>query len=162
MDLMLSLPISRREMLIGRVMSLFTGLLFILTICFLAFYASSVIWPEFDVPPADLALAIYGAFFPLAVIITFTLFLVSVIPSSKRFAGPIAYFFLLGSFLLHSFSQTVEGLKDLQPFFIFEYYSARNVILYGVEWSDWILLAAVAAIFLGLASWFIDRKELGV
>lgn len=162
MDMMMSLPISRRHYFLARVASTIIIVLLVLTVSFLGFVLSTLIWPEFDVSVGDLALGIYGAFFPLMVITGFTYLLAAVIPSSKRFAGPIAYLFLIGSYLVYGLSGAVKGLDKLQRLLIYDYYNVGDLIRNGVVISDWLILTAVALVCLGLAWWFIDQKELGV
>lgn len=162
MDMIMSLPVSRRDLLLGRVANTAVMVLIVLTVCFLMFVLSTVIWEEFDVAIGKLALAIYSAFFPLMVITTFTYMLATLIPSSRRFAGPIAYLFLMGSYLLHGFSGAVDQLESIRPLMLFDYYNAGAIIRHGVDITDWLLLSAVAAVYLAVAWWAVDRKELGV
>ncbi|HVO68857.1 MAG TPA: hypothetical protein VMT24_02360, partial [Aggregatilineaceae bacterium] len=154
--------VSRRSYLIGRVLNTALMNLFVLTAMFLAFWASSLIWPEFDVNTGRLALGIYGAFWPLMVIISFAYLLVAVVPSSKHFAGPVAYLFMLGSYLLYSFSGSVKTLSDIRPLFLYYYYHCADTINHGVNLRDWAVLAGATLVCLALAWWLVDKKELGV
>jgi ABC-2 type transport system permease protein len=162
MDMLLSLPVSRRSYLIGRVLNTALMILVVLTAMFLAFWAASLIWPEFDVNPGRLALGIYGGFWPLMVIISFAYLLVAVVPSSKHFAGPVAYLFMLGSYLIYSFSGSVKTLSDIRPVFLYYYYNAADTINHGVNLGDWGILAGATLVYLALAWWLVDKKELGV
>jgi ABC-type transport system involved in multi-copper enzyme maturation permease subunit len=162
MDMFLSLPVSRRSYLIGRVLTTALMVLVVLTAMFLAFCLASVLWPVFDVNIGYLALGIYGAFWPLMVIISFSYLLAAVVPSSKHFAGPVAYLFMIGSYLIYSFSGSVKTLSEIRPLFLYHYYSAADSINHGVNLGDWGILAVVSLVYLVLAWWFVDRKELGV
>lgn len=162
MDMFLSLPVSRRSYLIGRVLNTALMVLVVLTAMFVAFWIASLLWPEFDVNTGRLALGIYGAFWPLMVIISFAYLLAAAVPSSKHFAGPVAYLFMIGSYLIYSFSGSVKTLSDIRPVFLYHYYSAADIINHGVDLGDWAILAAVTLVYLVLAWWLVDRKELGV
>lgn len=162
MDILMSFPISRREMLVARFANTVVSLLLVLTACFLTFVASTEIWPEFDVSTGRLAAAMYGMFFILLVHTSFTYLLVSVIPSSKRWAGAIAYTLFFGGYLIYSLSGLNDTLKDIRPFFLFDYYNATSIVNDGMNWSDVGLMLLLAAILGGLAWWSIDKKELGV
>ena len=162
MDMLLSLPISRRNLLWGRVANTAIMLLAILTACFLACALSTVLWPEFDVAIGKLSLALYSMVVPLMVIASFTYLLATLIPSSKRFAGALAYLFMVGSYLLYGFSGAVDQLKDIRPLMLFDYYNAGDIIRHGVDITDWLLLSAVAVIYLAVAWWAVERKELSV
>lgn len=162
LDLMLSFPVSRRTYLLGRIANTAILVLVVLTTCFLVFAASTFIWKEFDVSILRLAIGVYGAFFPLMVMAGFTTLLATTLPSSSRFAGPAAYLFMMGSYLVHSFSIAIDKLHPLRGIFLFHYYDASVLIRHGVRWGDWGLLAAVALIYFALAWWWFDKKELGV
>lgn len=161
-DILLSLPVSRRELLAGRLLSTGALLLALLTVFYAAIVICSFIWTEFDANMGRVALAIYAALLPLMVVFTFVLLLVSIIPSSKHFAGPLAYLFLFGSYLVYGFSSSVDVLKDIQPLLLFDYYSTSDIIRHGLNWGHMAALTIVAGVYLALAWWFIDRKELGV
>lgn len=161
-DVMLSLPITRRDLLVGRLLSSMVGMLIVLTACFLAFYAATLIWEEFTMSPGEIALAIYSAFPILLVTACFTWLLATFIPSSKHYAGAIAYLFLIGSYLLYGLSGLNDTLQDLRPFNMFDYYNIRTMILDGVEAEKFLIILAAAAVYFAFAWWQIDRKELGV
>lgn len=162
MDMMLSLPISRRQLFLARVLNTTTGILIILTVCFVTFWISSLIWSEFEVTVGELALGMYGMFFPIMVIAGLTYLLVSVTPSSKNYAGAIVYLFMIGSYLVYTLASAVEVLKGIQPFFIFHYYNTSTIMEQGLEITDWLILSVASLALLGAAWWFIDKKELGV
>jgi ABC-type transport system involved in multi-copper enzyme maturation permease subunit len=161
LDVMLSLPMRRRTYLVGRYLYTLTYILLVLTACFAAFVLSMMLFPEFDLPLGELALAVYGAALPLALTASFAYLLAVLLPSRHRFGGPLAYLFLFGSYLFHSLSMAFEALKNLRPLFFFEYYSARIVVVEGVRWADWALLGALILLYGFIAWWRIDAKELG-
>jgi ABC-type transport system involved in multi-copper enzyme maturation permease subunit len=162
MDMFLSLPVSRRSYLVGRVLNTALMILVVLTSMFLAFWIASLIWSQFDPNIGRLALGIYGGFWPLMVIISFAYLLAAVVPSSKRFAGPVVYLFMIGSYLIYGFSGSVKTLSDIRPVFLYYYYNAADIINHGVNLGDWGILAGVSLVYLVLAWWLVDKKELGV
>lgn len=162
MDVLMSFPVTRREMLIARFANTTLSLFLVLTACFLTLILSAEIWPEFDVTIGELAAATYGAFFILIAHAAFTYLLVSVIPSSKHWAGAIAYTLFLGGYLVYSLSGLNDTLKDIQPLFLFDYYNVNDIFKNGLDLANVGLMLLVTAIFAGLAWWSIDKKELGV
>lgn len=162
LDVMLSLPISRRAYFVGRLINTLVTILIVLTVIFLIYLGSTIAWPEFDIGAGDLAAAIYGAFFPLVVVAGFSYLLAALIPSSKHFAGPIAYLFLIGSYLVHGFSGSVEQLSSIKSLLLFDYYNAGAIVQEGIDLGNWLLLGAVGLLYLVVAWWRIDKKELGV
>lgn len=162
LDVMLSLPISRRNYLIGRFLNTLASALIVLTACFLVFFVSSLVWPVFDIGAGELALGIYGAFFPLIVVAAFAYMLAALVPSRMHIVGPLSYLFFIGSYLVYGFSAAVEALKDIKPLLLFDYYNAAAIIRDGVNFGDWSLLSVVALVYAAIAWWRIDHKELGV
>lgn len=162
LDVMLSLPISRRNYLVGRFLSTAASMLAVLTACFLVFFVSSLLWPIFDISAVDLAAGIYGAFFPLMVVAAFAYMLAAVVPSRMHIVGPVSYLFFIGSYLVYGFSAAVETLSDIKPLLLFDYYNVGEIVREGVNLGDWALLTVVALVYAGIAWWRIDHKELGV
>ncbi|RPJ02813.1 MAG: hypothetical protein EHM39_01045 [Chloroflexi bacterium] len=162
LDVMLSLPVSRRAYLLGRIANTAVVTLLVLAASWLPLWLSTYIWPEFDVSPGRLALGIFGAFWPVIVVAGFAYLLACVIPSSKHFAGPLSYLFLFGSYILYMFAVSIESLNSLKPVFLFDYYSGGQIIREGVDLGNWALMILVALVYFALAWWRIDKKELGV
>lgn len=162
MDVMLSLPVSRRAMLVGRLLNIALGVLIVLAVSFVTLAASTLIWEEFDVPLGNLALGIFGAFLPIMVIVGFATMLATLVPSSRRFAGTVAYVMVFGSYLLYGFSGATTQLENIQPLLLFHYFNAGDVISNGADPANWLVLAGVATLYLSIAYWAVDRKEMGV
>ncbi len=162
LDMMLSLPVSRRRYLLGRMLNTAVSMLIVLAACLLGFLVSMQIWPEFDASRVNLALGMLGSFLYLMVVSGIAYLLAAVVPSSRRFAGAIAYVILIGSFLLYGFSSLVDALAKMRPLLLNHYFNMGEIIREGPQVSDWLVMAVVAAVYFALAWWLIDRKELGV
>ncbi len=162
LDMLLSLPVSRRRYLLGRILSTTLGMLIVLAVSLGVFWFSTYIWPEFEVPVGRLALGIMGGFLPVMVVAGFAYLLASFVPSSRRYAGPLVYLFWLGSYLVYSFASAVEALKPLRPYLLFHYFNGGEVIRKGAQLGDWAVMAGMALVYFALAWWLVDRKELGV
>lgn len=162
LDVMLSLPVARRTYLLARMANTILNVLAVLTVSYLVFAVSTVIWPEFEIGLGDLALGIYGAFFPLIVVTGFAYLLAALIPSRFHVAGAIAYLFLIGGYLVYGFSSGVDALQDIRPLFIYDYYNVTTIVREGATLGEWALLSAVALAYGAIAWWRIDKKDLGV
>lgn len=162
MDIMLSLPVSRRSLLLGRILNSMLSLLLVLTACFLAFVVTTFIWEEFDIPIVDLGLAIYGAFFIIMTGVSLTYALAVSLPSRWKFAGVIAYLFFIGSYIIYGLMLSSPDFEAARPFFIYHYYSARDIVVNGVSLSDWGILSTISVAFLAIAYWRIEEKDMGV
>lgn len=162
MDVLMALPVTRRAMLMGRFLNTVVTLLIVLTGVFVTFLASTLVWPEFDVSAGDLALMIYGALLILLPYASFSYALTAFVPSSKKWAGSVAYALFFGMYLVWSLSSTNDVLSSIRPLLLFEYYNGASIVRHGFDVGETALMAALTVLFVGLAWWQIDRKELGV
>ena len=162
LDIMLSLPVSRRSYFLARVAHTVSVVLIVLTVVWLVFFCSSLIWPDFDLSAGELALGVYGALLPLMVLAGFAYMLAALVPSSKHVAGPVAYLFMMGSYLIYSLSGAVDQLSDYRPLFLFHYYDMQALLRGNVNWGGALTLVGVALVYFSIAYWRIDKKELGV
>lgn len=162
LDVMLSLPISRRAYLLGRMLHTLFMIAVTLLMIFGLYALSTVLWPEFDVRLDKLALGMLDNAFPLMVIAMLSYMLAVLVPSSKHFAGPIAYLVLIGSYLIYGFISSIDQLAEMRKLLLFHYYSPGSVIRDGPNWSYWALLSVVALVYGVIAWWRMDHKELGV
>jgi len=162
LDMLLSLPVSRRRYLLGRVLSTATVMALVLAACLAGFLVSRFVWPEFDVSVPNLVLGMVGAWLFVMVCAGYSYLLAVIVPSSRHFAGPIAYLLLIGPFLIYGIATTIDALKPLQPLMLQHYFNMGKVIRDGVQWGDWAVMAGMALIYFALAWWLVDRKELGV
>lgn len=162
MDAMLSLPIARRELLLGHLITNTITVLVVLSACVLSAIGLAAAIPEFDLAAGDIALGIYGAFFIIMAQISIAYMLASLVPSRWKWAGAVAYVSFFSAYLLNGFKGSVEILDTLSPLFMFNYYSAVETMTNGVNVSNWLVLIAVMVFSCGLAWWGIDRKEMGV
>lgn len=162
LDLMLSFPVSRRRYLLARMVNTICTAVIVLTVIWGILWGGSLIVTEFDLSAGELALGVYGALLPILVIAGFAYVLATFIPASKHFAGALAYLFMMGSYLIYSFSGAVDQLVAYRPVFLFHYYDMRALLRGDVAWGDSLVLIGVALVYFSVAYWRIDKKELGV
>lgn len=162
MDLMLSLPISRHELILARM--LHTALTVIIGLLAL-FVPVVLIQPAIDgfyIAPGDLAIGLTGAFILLMVQSGLSYSLATFAPSHSRWAGAIAFAYFYGAYLMMAFTQTVDLIDRISPLFIFKYFNMAETINQGIDGSDWLILGTVALVLHGVAFWRFQHKELGV
>lgn len=162
MDLALSLPITRRQFLAARFLNAAVAILIILVMSFVVFAIGGLVVSEFQIGLGDLALGTFGGFFPLMAQISITFALASLAPSSSNWAGPVAFAYFFGGYLLMAFAQTIAIVDTVSYLFLFRYYDAGEIIRHGVDITNWLVLSGVTAVFMGIAFWGFERKEIGV
>lgn len=161
LDVMLSLPISRRAYLFGRMANTAVLILGTLLFSYVVLAAFTFIMSEFDIPLGKLALAVFMGFLPLATAASFAYMLAVVVPASKGFAGPVAYLMLIGSYLVHGFAASIPDLEPVRPLLLFDYYNATELINEGLSLRNLLVPSAAIAVYTAVAWWFFDQKELG-
>jgi ABC-2 type transport system permease protein len=162
MDLSLSLPVTRRQFLAARFLNAVAVIVIILVVSFVVFAIGGLIVSEFRIGLGDLALGTFAGFFPLMAQVSIAFALACIAPSSSNWAGPVAFSYFFGSYLLMAFAQTIDLIGTISNVFLFKYYDASEIINHGVDFSDWLVLSAVIVVFMSIAFWGFERKELGV
>lgn len=162
MDVMMAFPVSRRQVLAGRYLNTIVTLLIVLTAICGTLLVSTRIWPVFDILAGDLLTIVYGSLLILVPYATFTYALTSFVPSSKKWAGSLAYAVFFGMYLVHGLSGSSDVLTDIRPFLLFDYYNAVQVAREGFDLLNIFVMAVVTVLFGGLAWWQFDNKDLGV
>lgn len=162
LDMLLSLPLSRRDNLIGQFTATVVTLFISLFGGFLGVVVCVPMWKDVEFSVFEIAVGILGAMLPLLVVTALSYLLAVLIPSSKRFAGAIAYVFWIGSYMVYGIVSGLDSLDRLRPLFVYHYYNAGELINDGINLGYWALLLAATALLLGLAWWRVEDKELGI
>lgn len=162
MEMLLSLPLSRRDNLIGQFAATVVLLVVTLSGAYLGLIVLTPLWKDVEFSVVEIAVAVFAAILPLLVITSFSYLLNAVVPSSKRFAGAVAYVFWVGSYLVFGLTLAISSLSDFQPFFIYHYYNAGELMNKGINLGYWAILLVLAALLFAAAWWRVDKKELGV
>jgi ABC-2 type transport system permease protein len=162
LDLMMSLPVSRRAYLLGRIVTTALTVLAVLVVSLAIFIGFGLFMDEWTLSVRQQTEAILAAFFPVMVIAGFAYMVNALVPSSKRFGGGLVYLFVFGAYLVHSFSVTVNELAPIRQLLLYDYYDAGRITREGLDPGHLALLSAVALAYFGIAYWRIEKKELGV
>ena len=162
MDLLLSLPVSRREILMGRVINSAILALVGLTAIFLPVALVQPFMDSFHIAPDRLALGIYTGFFLLMVQASLTFALTSISPAYTRWAGPLAFTYFFGAYLLMAFAPSIDWIDAISPLFVFKYYNMADVINNGLDVTNVLVMVVVIMALLGVAFWRFDEKDIAV
>lgn len=162
MDVMMSFPVSRQRMLLGRFLNTMVSLAVVLLVCFLLFLVGTIVIEGLDLGFVDLFLAMVGAFLLLMVQAMLTYMLAALVPSSRRWVGAAAYGLFFGAYLVYGLSGLSDLVDTIKPVLLFNYYDASLIIRNGVDIVDWLVMGGAALVFAGVALWGIERKQLAV
>lgn len=162
MDLMLTLPISRRNVLLGNMARTAITVLVVLTAMFILIAGGTRVIDNFNISLDRLFIGIYSMFFLLMAQACFTYFLASSVPSHKKWAGPIAYTLFFGAYLLNGFTESIGWVEAIQPIFLFKYYNLTNIIIDGLSITNTLVLLIVCIGFTLASIWAFNRKDIAV
>jgi len=160
LDLVLSYPISRRRLFVGRVCALISAILAILFIIWLSFLVAvrgtlleEISLGEMAFPLLSLGglLAFFGALG----------LLLSLLLPSQRAATMFTSLLLFSSFFLSGMATIDENLEAYDPYSPFHYYQGGNA-LNEMNWGWLGILTGLAFLMILLAWWRFERRDIRV
>lgn len=159
LDLIAAHPLSRTALFMGRALSFVIATLVILLVTWLGFILV-VPGTTLDINPNEMALPFISLFAILMLFGMLALFLSMVLPS-RRLAAMTVGLVLVVSFFLTAFASLDPDLEAVANFSPLEYYQGGNAII-GIEWT-WIGgLLGFAILFLCVAWWLFERRDIRV
>jgi ABC-2 type transport system permease protein len=161
LDLILSLPVTRREYLTSRYLYSAATIVCLLVVILVVFGVGSIVITEFDVPLDRLALGVGSAFFILMAQVSIAYALAAFAPSSSNWATPLVYGYFFGTYILTAFEGTIDLIDHISPLFLFSYYDAGIIIHDGLDIGNLLVLTGVIGVSAAIAFWGFERKQLG-
>lgn len=160
MDVLLSLPIPRRQVIVERFTAYAVITLAIALIAYLGIVAGTFITPL----TLDLGILFQGAMnfvAPVILIIALTAFLASII-TRKIFVLGIAGSVVIYSYLLYSFAGAVdlEWMRVVERFSFFYYSDAEQVALEGLALGNVALLLGIAVALIAVSLFTFERRDI--
>lgn len=166
LEMIVTLPIPRWQIVVVKAVALIIALFFILF--FVALVTIGVFLAieskiETTLVPADILKALLTSGWALAAAIgMISLFLATISPS-RRVAALLGAMVIIVSYFGSNLSGMVSSLESIQPLFLFTYLDATgNILLEGPEISDVLVLVGVGFVALVLAVFFFQRRDITV
>jgi ABC-2 type transport system permease protein len=161
LDVLLSMPIPRWRIIVEKVLADIVILLVILVITVLVLWLSIQGSPTFNISFARLAEATLNFLPSTLVVLTFTVFVGTVV-RRRNVAATIAAVFVAASYFVDVIGRTVRETDTLRRFSFYSYYDSASVMQYGLQWGSVIGLLAVAALLFAGSIYFFQRRDLSV
>lgn len=154
---LISLPVSRRAIIVAKWAA-------IIVICFAASLAPiigvAVGLLAINETIDQLVLVRLGLFTWLLVSALATMiFAIGLATGRRSVTTGVAIIFAIGSFLLSTFAQAVDWLKDYEFLSFFHYFPAVDIAKGTIEWGNAVLYLAVMLISLAVALVFFPRRD---
>jgi ABC-2 type transport system permease protein len=159
LDLLLSHPISRTRLLLGRLLGFLAEVIGVLAIAWVGFVIGER-WTQMGLTWGELALP----FIPLAaVLLLFAALslLFSMLLPARRLAAMLAGLVVVAGYFVTSLARVDEHLVGLARFSPLNYYQSGDAVL-GLNW-EWLLGLIGASLLLVLFGWWLfERRDIRV
>lgn len=161
-DLLLSTPIPRWQVIVEKFLALIVTVLVIVGLTYVLTLFGTIIIPDLAIPPLRLAEGIFSMMPIMLVIAAIALFFSTILRSPGR-VGAVVGALLVASYFLTTLSQlATETLGTLKYLSIFTYHQSTRVMLDGIVWGDVLVLLVITVILFGLSLVMFQRRDLAV
>lgn len=165
LELMVTLPVSRWQIVTVKAAALGIALLliiFIVTLVTLGVFLAIESAVDTTVNAGNIIVATLSVWPLTLAVAMISIFLATFCPG-RRIAALIAAVILIVSYFGSNLAGMVSAVEPLKPFFLFTYLDATgNIVLNGPELSDVLVLLGVALAAFGLALLFFQRRDVTV
>ena len=163
LDLLLSTPITRWQLITEKTLAIVVSLGLILSMMLATLLVSTRLSGEVELGAMQ-ALAGIWHILPISLVVIAVTLLLSVTVYNPRTAGSLAALFIIVSYFVRSMSDMVQlPLLDLlRRFSVFHYYSSISTMIDGVNWRNDLGLMLLALVIFGLALFRFQRRDLGL
>lgn len=159
LDLIVAQPVSRSGLFGGRLLALLLSTIVIITMGYIGVMVGTT-YSAMDLDPVTTMFPFVSLFGLLVFYAGFSLLMSMILPSRST-AGMVAGVVLVASFFLRGLANLNDTLKSLEPFLPNSYYQSQDW-LEGFR-ADWFaLLLGFGALFIGLAWWAFQRRDIRV
>jgi ABC-2 type transport system permease protein len=157
-DILLSYPISRRRMVLEKVLAVtlaaFAAAIAVWVFGLLGAAASATALPADNLAAALLMLVLLGLAFGAVALA------IAAATGNRAASIGAAVGLLVVMYLVDAVSNIVDGLRTVQPLSLFHYYMGGDPLRNGVSLADAGVLSAVAIVFLAVALIAFERRDL--
>lgn len=160
-ELLLARPVSRGGILCQKVWAMLVILAVMILALVVGFLAGIALIGGFDIN-FSYVLAALLATYVIAVLFGLLALAATALWASRALAIGLAALIYFGSYVISSFAQSVDFFEKIKVISVFHYYQTADMLKAGPMWSDFLLLAAVAAVLYAVAWFALCRRDLGV
>ena len=162
---LMALPLRRWQIVLSKGVALGIALLLILLVVGMAaVIAMNTLPADVDtgsVGAGDIVLATLATWPLVMFFAALSLFLAAFMPS-RRYAAITATAVLVVSYFGNNLANLVELLSDIQFLFVFSYFDVNSILEGNVNTGDLLLMFALSALFLALAIFSFQRRNVTV
>lgn len=161
MDVLVTLPIPRWQLLTEKLLSTGAIIAGILTFQCSALILSTQLWPDVKISAVNLIATHIGLWLLLMSIGGVAYLLSAALPMHRRWGSGIASAYLIASYLIYNLGNAVEVIKPMQSLTIFNYFDSLKWLQEGFQVGNIVVLSASIAILYLAALYAFERRDLG-
>lgn len=155
-ELLLARPVSRGRIVTEKALVMLVILLKMVAVLAISF-AVGMALIDFPLHFGYLLAALLAVYLVAAVFGMLALAMTT-IWASRGLAIAVASLLYFGSYVVSSFAGSIDIFEKIQNVSVFRYYQTADMLKHGPVWSDFVVLAVIVAVLLGVA-WFAFRKR---
>ena len=159
MDTLLSLPISRSQVVLHKAVATLLSIVFVLVIVGVVLYLSTLFVEEATLALDRLAVVMLNTFGMGALFYCFSIFLSASLPS-RRLAGVIGAVFTVGAYFFDAMTDIVEGLYDYRYVGPFNYFEPLAILKEDLSFQDSAVLLGASLVLLSVAVLLFRRRDI--
>lgn len=156
---LLSLPLSRVKLLFEKWLALCTIMAVTVLGVVAAVYAIGPFIEGGTIEPSALAGLVFMTWLIMVVFGTVTL-AAGFATGSRAAANTLSILIVIGSFILTTFGQAVDWLRDFEKFSLLHYFPAVDIVKNGIDFADVAIFSLVITISLTIAVVVFRRRDI--
>lgn len=162
MDMLLSLPVPRWQMVVEKFLAYTVTMLVIVILIFGGLWLGTQL-VDYELNVGRLAVTSLNILPSMLLILAFTILMGALIRGKKLAIG-ITAAFVLGSFMLDTIGDMATGTfaENIRWISFFNYYDSTSVMKNGIVWGNVALLMAITVVLLGTSLYFFQRRDVGI
>jgi len=161
LDLLLSTPLKRWQLILEKFAALVVVLAAILGFVLVGFLLGMLITPSLTIDVGSLLLGIVNVFPVVLLMAVLTLLLSTVLRSRGTAAGIVAAI-VTASYFIFTLSDLMEPpASNIRYGSFFTYYGGSSVLINGVNWGNFLLLTVLTVVLLGVSLVTFQRRDIG-
>lgn len=162
-DILLSTPTPRWQVIAEKFLAYIVGVLFILGTTVIGMFIGIVFTPQMQPAASVIAWGMLNLM-PTMLFIGALALLLSTLLRSPGQAGGIVAGIIIASYFLNSIADMTNNavMKGLQLVSFYKYYAPLAVASGGINWAYFSFLVLVSAVLFGLSIYFFERRDIYV
>ena len=160
LDILLAQPVSRLRLVASKMAGLALGNGMVVAILIAMFWVT-IPFLNLEVK-AGRIMGAFALLWPFLTAIAFLSVLLSLMLSSRLFAGTVVGVLLVASYILGSLANLVSELEPLRPIYLTTYYQGSNALASEVSLAYTVGLIGILLAALSLSVWLFLRRDIAI